>query len=49
MEAPLGGFPNKMVSYRMITVILLVSFGVYCNALFNGFAYDDTQQVLENH
>ncbi|MBI5049033.1 MAG: tetratricopeptide repeat protein [Deltaproteobacteria bacterium] len=31
-----------------ITIILIVSFGVYANTLFNGFVHDDNEQVLEN-
>ncbi|HWR57562.1 MAG TPA: tetratricopeptide repeat protein [Thermodesulfovibrionales bacterium] len=31
-----------------VAVIILVSFAVYFNALFNGFVYDDMHQVLEN-
>ena len=31
-----------------ITIILIVSFGVYANTLFNGFVYDDVFQVLKN-
>jgi tetratricopeptide (TPR) repeat protein len=34
--------------YAAITVILIVSFGVYFNALFNGFVYDDKSLILEN-
>ncbi|MBI5049034.1 MAG: tetratricopeptide repeat protein [Deltaproteobacteria bacterium] len=31
-----------------ITIIMVVSFGVYANTLFNGFVYDDNDQILEN-
>jgi len=33
----------------MIIIILITSFAVYFNALFNDFVYDDKLQVLENH
>jgi hypothetical protein len=41
---------NSLLSskYAAITVILIVSFGVYFNALFNGFVYDDRQLILQN-
>lgn len=32
----------------LIVIILLVAIGVYSNAIFNDFVYDDTPQVLEN-
>ena len=32
-----------------IIIILIASFAVYFNALFNDFVYDDKVQVLENH
>ncbi|MBI5049032.1 MAG: tetratricopeptide repeat protein [Deltaproteobacteria bacterium] len=31
-----------------IIILLIVSFGVYANTLFNGFVYDDIDQVLKN-
>lgn len=31
-----------------ITIILIASFGIYANTLFNGFVYDDVDQVLKN-
>jgi tetratricopeptide (TPR) repeat protein len=31
-----------------ITIIMLVSLAMYCNALFNGFVYDDSSQIVEN-
>jgi tetratricopeptide (TPR) repeat protein len=34
--------------HTAIAVILLVSFGVYINALFNGFVFDDLSLVLGN-
>jgi hypothetical protein len=34
--------------HTAIATILLVSFGVYINALFNGFVFDDLYLVLEN-
>lgn len=34
--------------HAAIAVIVIVSFGVYFNALFNGFVYDDLYLVLEN-
>src|SRR5690242_12320383 len=33
---------------RSIILILFVAFGVYSNALHNGFFFDDFYQVLEN-
>ena len=32
----------------MITIILIASFAVYSNTLFNNFVYDDTDQVVKN-
>jgi len=40
--------PRKIIPF-LIFLILLVSFAVYFNTLFNGFVYDDIGQVLENH
>ena len=34
--------------YTCIAIILIVSFGVYLNTMWNGFVYDDEFQVLEN-
>jgi tetratricopeptide (TPR) repeat protein len=34
--------------YGFIALILAVSFGVYLNALFNGFVYDDEVLLLQN-
>jgi hypothetical protein len=34
--------------HTAIAVILFVSFGVYMNALFNGFVFDDISLVLGN-
>jgi hypothetical protein len=41
---------NSLLSskYPAIAVILIVSFGVYFNALFNGFVYDDLNYISEN-
>lgn len=33
----------------LIVVLLLLSFAVYFNALWNDFVYDDDHQILENH
>ena len=38
---------RKTLSY-LIIIILLVSFAIYFNTLFNGFVYDDVQNILEN-
>ena len=37
-----------MKSYILIFLIILVSFSVYSNAIFNGFVIDDIYQVVEN-
>lgn len=42
---------SKLSSSRLlfaIVIIIVVSLGVYANTLFNGFVYDDTDQVLKN-
>ena len=36
------------VLFVPIMIIVLASFAVYFNALFNGFVYDDKQQVVDN-
>jgi len=45
-ESNLHRFSQR--SLLMFLVIVLLSFAVYFNALFNGFVYDDELQVLEN-
>jgi len=40
---------RKRIPSLLLLIIFLVSFAVYFNALSNGFVYDDTDQVLENH
>jgi tetratricopeptide (TPR) repeat protein len=39
-------FPSRR--YGFFALILIVSFGVYLNALFNGFVYDDKYLLLQN-
>lgn len=41
--------PSKGTAFLMTGIIMLVSFGVSFNSLFNGFVYDDTIQVLQNN
>ncbi len=38
----------KFAYFVPIMIIVLFSCGVYFNALFNGFVYDDKQQVVDN-
>jgi len=38
----------KASPLHLIAVIVIVSFGVYVNTLFNGFVYDDDLQILDN-
>ncbi len=40
--------PSRAVILSATITIVLVSFAVYSNALFNGFVYDDKFQVLKN-
>ena len=42
------GLSSKAAPLVLIIIIVLFSFGVYYNALFNGFVYDDDFQVLKN-
>jgi len=39
---------SKIIPFLLISIILLTSFTVYFNALFNEFVYDDNLQILEN-
>ena len=39
---------DQAISNKEVPIIILVSFGVYFNALFNGFLGDDIYQVLGN-
>src|SRR6266498_1664007 len=39
---------SRTVTLALIIIIILISFGVYFTALFNGFVHDDLTQVLEN-
>src|SRR3990172_3038785 len=39
---------SVLTPLRCIVLVLLVSFAVYFNSLFNDFVYDDHYQVLEN-
>ena len=38
----------KTVLLLPLVIIAMISFGIYFNALFNGFVYDDMRQVLNN-
>ncbi len=38
----------KTIYLLFVSIILLVSFAVYFNSLFNGFVYDDNSLILEN-
>ena len=42
-------FSSKSTFLLFTVIILIASFAVYFNALFNDFVYDDKVQVLENH
>jgi protein O-mannosyl-transferase len=39
---------SKRIFLLLILIILIVSFAVYFNSLFNGFVFDDNEEVLEN-
>ena len=39
---------GKATPSRLIIVIVIIVFGVFSNALFNGFVYDDIPQVVQN-
>lgn len=39
---------SQQLPWYFIFTIVIVSFAVYFNALFNGFVYDDTDQIVEN-
>ncbi len=38
----------KIMQFVPILILLLVSFAVYFNTLYNGFVYDDNGQIVEN-
>jgi tetratricopeptide (TPR) repeat protein len=40
--------PASIIKFIPIVILVLVSFGVYFNALFCDFVYDDKVQILEN-
>jgi tetratricopeptide (TPR) repeat protein len=42
-------FTLKIKLLLMIVIIALSSFAVYFNSFYNGFVFDDTFQVIENH
>ncbi len=44
----LDKFLSKVTHRHLVIVIIIASFAVYFNALFNGFVYDDLIQVLKN-
>jgi len=39
---------RRNTAFFLLAIIAAVSFAVYSNALFNGFIYDDHQQILKN-
>jgi Flp pilus assembly protein TadD len=43
-----GGSSIFSRRYGFSSLILIVSFGVYLNAIFNGFVYDDQYLILQN-
>jgi hypothetical protein len=49
-EDAMGGYVHhsRLFSLLPVLIILLVSFSVYFNALFNEFVYDDLPNVVEN-
>ena len=52
LDSPSKGSLQKTSSkaaFLLMLVIILVSFAVYFNTLFNGFVYDDMMQILQNH
>jgi hypothetical protein len=48
IEGKLNRVASTLTTAHAIIIILLVSFAVYSKALFSGFVYDDTYQILEN-
>ncbi len=50
MKEELRKSSTKTISWLVlpIVIILVTSFTIYCNSLFNGFVYDDEFQVLGN-
>ena len=41
-------FLSNLNSKKVIWIIVLVGFGVYFNSLFNGFVWDDEEQIVNN-
>ncbi len=50
MKEKLRKSSTKTISWLVlpIVIILVTSFAIYCNSLFNGFVYDDEFQILGN-
>ena len=40
---------SKEKTFLLAAIIVVVSLAVYCNSLFNGFVYDDKEQIVNNH
>lgn len=48
LSSKLNRLAPKLTTAYLTILIILVSFAVYFNALFNGFVYDDGGQIIEN-
>ncbi len=45
----ISAFPTKRIVLFFVAAVVFVSLVVYFNALFDGFAYDDNYQIVQNH